>query len=43
MKLLDGKATGKKKRRVSRAARAKRAQAQRARWRKIIAERKSGG
>jgi hypothetical protein len=35
--LLGGKATGKRKRRVSKAARAKMARAQRARWAKIKA------
>jgi hypothetical protein len=37
------KSPGRKKRRVSRAARAKMARAQKARWRKIKAEKKSGG
>ena len=35
MKLLGGNATGKKKRRVSKAARARMAKAQKARWAKI--------
>jgi hypothetical protein len=42
MQILAGKATGKKKRRVSKAARAKMAKAQKARWAKIKAEKKSG-
>jgi hypothetical protein len=37
MKLLGGKATGKKKRFVSKASRAKMAKAQKERWRKIKA------
>jgi len=42
MKLLGGKATGKKKR-FSKAVRTKMAKAQKERWRKIKAEKKSGG
>ncbi len=42
MKLLGDKATGKKKRFVSKASRAKMAKAQRERWRKIKAEKKRG-
>ncbi len=42
IKLMGGKAAGKKKRFVSKAARAKMARAQKERWKKIKAEKKSG-
>jgi hypothetical protein len=42
MKVLGGNTTGKKKRFVSKASRARMAKAQKERWKKIRAEKKSG-